>query len=131
MSGIIVGILASIVCFCFSVYFTCRSFNRLNQYSHTNATVARYHLTNDDGTTYHPVLVFKTENGEKVTAISPYGSSKKDWPVGSVLRITYNPENPHQAEIVSFGPLWLFPLVFAFFAIAFAFAAWSSWTSST
>ena len=130
MSGVIVGLIACFICVVMCGSLAWRSFRRLGRHTRTHATIARYFLDHGDGTTYHPVLRFETAGGDRTTAISPYGSSSKDWPIGSVVRITYAPDKPRRAEIISFGALWLGPIAFAFFAVVFAFAAWSSYTEA-
>lgn len=75
---------------------------------------------------YHAVLRFETRDGNPVVAISPYGSSGKDWRIGSRVRVTYDPADPRRAETLGFGPLWLFAVAFAFFAVISALAALST-----
>lgn len=56
-----------------------------------------------DGSTYAPVVQFKTDSGQSVEFVSSYSSSPPDYDVGEPVTIVYLPENPESAIIKGDG----------------------------
>lgn len=58
-----------------------------------------------DGSTYTPVIQFKTTNGQSVEFLSSYSSSPPDYKVGEQVTVVYPPEQPDEAIIKWDGQL--------------------------
>lgn len=65
----------------------------------------------DDGTFYKPVVQFTTADGKEVEYQSSSGATYKTQPVGSSVRIHYDPANPQHAAIDSFLDIWFAPVI--------------------
>lgn len=61
-------------------------------------------------TYYLPEIAFTTAKGERITIKSPTGG-RVALPPGTAVSMIYDPANPHEALVNSFGSLWFFPLV--------------------
>lgn len=70
-----------------------------------------------EGSTKHPVIQYKTISGEDAIFESAFGSSSWKFNVGDRLEIIANPNDPSDAQIVSFMTQWLIPGIFAVAAI--------------
>jgi hypothetical protein len=58
-----------------------------------------------DGSTYAPVVQFKTESGQSVTFTSSYSSSPPSYDVGKTVTVVYPPEAPEKAIIKGDGQI--------------------------
>lgn len=56
-----------------------------------------------DGSTYAPVVQFKTNSGQSVEFVSSYASSPPDYDVGEPVIVVYSPEKPESAIIKGDG----------------------------
>jgi Protein of unknown function (DUF3592) len=65
------------------------------------------------GTMHHPVVEFRTEDGEVVEFASPYGQNPPAYRVGQRVPVLYDPDRPETAALRSFASLWLACLVTA------------------
>ena len=63
--------------------------------------------------TRHPIIRYKSITGQEVTFESKYGSSNWKVKPGDRLEILVSPDNPSDAEVMSFMAQWGLPLVFA------------------
>lgn len=72
----------------------------------------------------HPQVRFTTADG--ITVEQAQGGLVFGCQVGDSLRILYNPENPRQAKIDSFGALWGFPVLGLVLGAAFLSAGFFS-----
>lgn len=57
----------------------------------------------DDGCTYYPQVNFSTQNGERVTYESSFGSSPPEYEVGEAVTVFYKSEDPANAIIAGEG----------------------------
>lgn len=62
---------------------------------------------------FHPVVHFTTTTGETIQFRSNFGSYPAAYRPGDKVSILYPPDNPQQATINSFFPLWFLTLIFA------------------
>ena len=56
-----------------------------------------------DGSTYKPVVQFKTRDGQNVEFASSYSSSPPAYDIGKSVTVVYPPENPSEAIIKGDG----------------------------
>lgn len=63
-----------------------------------------------DGTFYHLVVRFNSQDGSEHEFVSVAGSNWKPHPEGHLFRVRYNPLNPKEAFIDSFLHFWSGPL---------------------
>ncbi len=81
--------------------------------------------------TYTPKIEFEDLQGHKQTFISNYSSSRLQWKKGDQITIIYNPDNPKQARIKRFWPLYGLSIILAFIGATFSlsgliFVLWSA-----
>jgi len=69
-------------------------------------------------TYYFPQIAFTSANGERISFKST-GGSKVAIAQGTVIPLLYDPAQPHEATLNSFGSLWLFPLVLSLLSLPF------------
>ncbi|HIP24481.1 MAG TPA: DUF3592 domain-containing protein [Rhodobacteraceae bacterium] len=62
--------------------------------------------------TYKPTISFFDKSGTEQSAQTFLSSSSYNYPIGTKLRILYNPENPSSLRIDSWFALWGFGLIF-------------------
>jgi hypothetical protein len=67
----------------------------------------------DHSITYRPVFVYSTPDGRIHTVTSNMGANQPEFASGEHVKVLYNPKNPDDASINSFGQLWFLPLGFA------------------
>lgn len=85
-----------------------------------------YASTDSDGTTYYPVVEFKSpESGTSVTFRHDVGSSHPSYSRGALVPVLYDPDNNFEAIIDEglwnwFGPILISVLGFAFFGMGIA-----------
>ena len=58
-----------------------------------------------DGSTYTPVVQFKTSSGQSIEFVSSYSSNPPAYDVGESVTVVYPPENPADAIIKGDGQL--------------------------
>jgi hypothetical protein len=68
---------------------------------------------------FFPTVQFRLPNGEESIFESRCSGSPKRLPVGSRVRVLYSPEDPLQAEVLSFSNSWLLPIVLLGFGLIF------------
>jgi hypothetical protein len=56
-----------------------------------------------DGSTYTPIVQFRTDSGQSVEFVSSYSSSPPAYRVGETVTVVYPPENPEKAIIKGDG----------------------------
>ena len=76
-----------------------------------------------EGTTRHPVIRYVTATGKEAAFESKYGSSNWKVRAGDKLEILVNPNNPSEAEVVSFMAQWGLPLILAIVFVGSILAA--------
>ena len=65
----------------------------------------------DGGTSYRPVVVFRTRSGAEVEFASGTASNPPSHAVGDAVGVYYEPAAPDRARIDGFLPLWSFTLI--------------------
>ncbi|GAB4568668.1 MAG: hypothetical protein Fur0017_12210 [Anaerolineales bacterium] len=71
---------------------------------------------------YYPVVEFKAEDGKRRTIQLNEGSNPPSHDVGDEVTILYEPENPNDARIKSFGSsalMWILPGITGILGVAF------------
>ena len=72
----------------------------------TQGTVVALQENSDsDGSTYAPVVQFKTSSGQSIEFVSSYSSSPPSYDVGETVIVVYPPEKPEEAIIKGDGQL--------------------------
>ena len=73
----------------------------------------------DKSTTYSPVILFTTKEGNEIKFTSSISSSPPSYNEGERVEVLYDPKNPKEASINSFASLWIGPLVLGVLGIVF------------
>ena len=75
--------------------------------------------SDSDGSTYSPVVQFKTNNGQSVEIVSSYSSSPPEHEIGESVIVVYPPDKPENAIIKGDGQLLhiIFMLLGGLFAV--------------
>jgi uncharacterized Tic20 family protein len=82
--------------------------NFLNKAEKTNGTVLDVvERKTSDGTTYYPVYSFVDIYGTKHKVYSKSGSYPPQYAVGDPISIIYDPDNPEEIKMDSFGSIWV------------------------
>lgn len=81
--------------------------------------MARERSRNDREYTYYPVVVFETESGQEIEFVSGSGSKTDRDRRGEKVEVLYDPVQPENAEINSFGSLWAGVMVLLVLGIGF------------
>ena len=68
-----------------------------------------------------PIVQFTTRQGERISFRSRVGV-RTARAKGSDVRVIFDPEKPHDAELATFKALWLFPTITAAFGLPFLLA---------
>ncbi len=84
----------------------------VNKAVKTYGVVVDFQIKTTRGTTYHPIVRFKTAAGKEIQYISWVGSSPPAYQKGEKIEIFYNSDNPHEVKINSLLSLWLLPIIF-------------------
>lgn len=66
---------------------------------------------------YFPVVEFQTPDGQRIMFKSRSGSSPPSFHVGESVPVLYDPDDPQQASIRTFGQLWGGALITGIFAV--------------
>lgn len=61
------------------------------------------------GASYAPVVDFRTMEGETVRFTDGVGTIPPDYEVGAKVKVLYDPNDVHNAQVVSWKRLWLGP----------------------
>ena len=67
--------------------------------------------TSGPNVSYYPVIEFADKGAETIRFQGSTGSGVPEYAIGTRVMVVYQPDDPHQAKIVSFSQLWLGPLV--------------------
>jgi len=67
--------------------------------------------TDEDGTSYAPVVRFTTRAGEKTFYYTNYYTSPPDFQIGDPVDMLYNPADASDARINTWHRLWALPLL--------------------
>ncbi|MGB9300501.1 MAG: DUF3592 domain-containing protein [Anaerolineae bacterium] len=63
------------------------------------------------GASYAPVVDSQTLEGETVRFIDGVGTIPPDYEIGAEVKVLYDPDDVHNAQIVSWKRLWLAPTI--------------------
>ena len=69
--------------------------------------------SNDMGTVYHPVFVFRDSQGREHEVYSSGGSYPPAYKVGEKVTVLYNAEQPDNACLNGFCDVWILPFLLA------------------
>ena len=114
---------AGVLFFAFTMFNDTRSF--VARSVPTDGTIVDFVevITQDDEgrdvSTYAPRFEFIDGNGEVQRVTSPQSSSFNSEEIGDTIPILYDPENPTDANIDSFGNLWLGSVLLSVFGLIF------------
>lgn len=67
--------------------------------------------SSSSGHTHVPVVRFKTDKGETITAHGSLGSDPPSYKKGEAVRVRYDPKDPHDISIDTFFELWFLPII--------------------
>jgi hypothetical protein len=73
----------------------------------------------EEGTSYSPIVRFRTEDWREATFQSEMGSSDASWQVGDTIRVRHRRDRPNVAEVDSFAALWGPTVFLAVLGVAF------------
>lgn len=96
------------------------------RHSHRSAgdPVAWYrYRAESGGTTYRPVVQYRTKDGETVTFENSYGQSHGNVTVSDSIDVLVNRSDPKEAMIAGFLPQWFVSLALLFIAVSSLVAA--------
>ncbi len=78
--------------------------------------------SSDNGSIYHPIIKFNTENNREIIFRSPEGSSHSRYHIGENISIIYLPNDPQKATINNFLGLYGAGTILSVFGFLFASA---------
>jgi hypothetical protein len=94
-----------------------------NSASATGTVIDFHRHRGNKFTTYAPIVTFTTADGRSFKFRSQVGGDEDDYSVGQQVTVLYSPDDPMNAEIKAFSPLW-FPVI-ALSVIGLFFVAFS------
>lgn len=68
---------------------------------------------------YHPILRYRTQEGVTKEIVSSVGSNPPRYKKGDTVAVLYDPANPDDMRIHSFGSVWIVPMILAFVGVIF------------
>ena len=71
----------------------------------------KQYSSSEGGSTIHPVITFKTQNGQVATFESKFGRSNWKIKKGDRVNLLVNKADPNDSEVVTFMAQWGMPLV--------------------
>jgi hypothetical protein len=107
--------------FIYGLYGLGRSLRLRLVYELSHGVVVSY-VRHAEHLRFAPRVEFTGADGRQHTFLSEvYGS--QDIPIGGRVHVRYLPADPKRAEIARFSTLWLFPLLWLGFGVAFLLAS--------
>lgn len=108
-------VMAAIAISCLGGWSTFHSVRVVTCWTQVPAQLVRYWIVRSEGKPdgqrfFRVVFRFTTCGGRLITTISTFGTWRKRWPVGTVVPVRYNPNNPRLIEAASFADMWGIPL---------------------
>ncbi|MEM6750283.1 MAG: DUF3592 domain-containing protein [Planctomycetota bacterium] len=73
----------------------------------------------DSGDTFKPTFAFQDQAGAPRNVTPSMSSSEWNFAIGEPVEIVYDPAEPQNAKLKSFGGLWLLPTIFAGMGLVF------------
>jgi len=73
----------------------------------------------DDGTTYSPVYIFNTIDGQRIEGESNSSSNPPSYSVGERIKVYYNPDKPSDNMLDGFFNLWGGAIIMGFMGLVF------------
>ena len=68
---------------------------------------------------YHPILRYRTQEGVTKEIVSSVGSNPPRYKKGDSVAVLYDPSNPDDMRIHSFGSVWIVAMILAFVGVIF------------
>src|ERR1022692_2061248 len=68
---------------------------------------------------YYPHIRFQTTDGHEIDFVSGTGSSPPSYSVNEPVTVLYDPQQPYNASLNSFGSLWGATIVLVILGVAF------------
>jgi hypothetical protein len=106
-----------IICCAASCGFFVHSLRRRRRWSSGDGVILGYR--EDYDASFFPKVQFRLPNGDEITFESRCSGSPKRSPVGSRVQVLYSPEDPSNAEVLSFSSFWLLPIFSLGFGLIF------------
>jgi hypothetical protein len=105
-----------------AIVVSIRTVRWISQTKIATGRVIRTEMTVDDegSKSWHPVIEFTTDAGERSEFRSFVGGGAGTWKAGDPVEIRYDPANPQKAAINRVMYLFLVPIVLAFLGVIFA-----------
>lgn len=75
------------------------------------------------GTSYAPVVRFRTTDGRDVEVVSSVGGMKILWRIGKEVDVMYDAHDPQSADVDSWMTQWMPSVILAVIGFAFLYAA--------
>lgn len=57
-----------------------------------------------DSILYFPKLIFVTNEGRQISTVADYGANWQSYKIGEQTKISYNPQNPQQVDLLNHTP---------------------------
>jgi hypothetical protein len=73
---------------------------------------------------FHPVVRFRTAQGDTIVFVSSYGSSSPSESPGDRVEVLYDPDDPSDAKLSGLFQVWLFPAVVLLIGASSIGTAW-------
>jgi hypothetical protein len=110
-----VGLLAG------AFYWGYQSSSESSEFARAEGTVVdlQFDEDTDGGGVYRPLVEFVDAGGSRRTFLSSYGSYPAPYDVGDKVGVLYNPANPSDATMDSFGALYLGPVIVGSLGLVF------------
>jgi hypothetical protein len=105
-----------------AVYWGYQSGSEASEFVRAEGTVVdlQYDEDSDGSGVYRPLVEFVDAGGSRRTFLSSYGSYPAPYDVGDKVGVLYNPADPADATVDSFGALYLGPLIVGSLGLVFA-----------
>ena len=114
--AVLASLLAGPALFCLGIVFAIYKMWFISHAVTASGTVIQFvsfENQEDHSITCRPVFVYSTPDGQTHTVTSNAGANQPEFASGERIKVLYNPNNPNDASINSFGQLWFLPLGFA------------------
>ena len=73
----------------------------------------------DRSRTYKPEYTFTDADGNEWTDVASVSTNPPSYDVGDKIAIVYDPDQPRDSRVNSFGALWLGPIILGVFSVVF------------
>jgi hypothetical protein len=117
-----VGVVALIV----GAVWLVRTVQFVAEAEHATGTVVDMSRERDSegDVSFHPVVRFRTAQGDTIVFVSSYGSSSPSESPGDRVEVLYDPDDPSDAKLSGLFQVWLFPAVVLLIGASSIGTAW-------